>query len=332
MPPENVVPDPPRVVGATEPVSEMEDVARPVWVLGWRNTIRVSGTPDQRVAAVTRRQRGRIKRAQLRILGLSDEQIEDRVLKGQLRREHPSVYVDALMPEIPLGAETGALLSIARPLAVLSHHTAAALWNFGAPDHDIHLLVPGGWTRPRAGVRVHRTRELPAGDMRLCEGLPVTSPARTLVDCATAGRTSARQLERMFTEALTLRLVTPAALAATARNCPAIIRLLDAEIAPAVLRSDTERRLLELIRRARLMEPRANAALHGFEADFYWPEQRLVVEVDGSGFHTGRWATERDRRKEAAFRAHGIDTMRFSRAQIHDDHLTVIAQIARRLG
>jgi very-short-patch-repair endonuclease len=302
-----------------------------VWVLGVRNTIRVSGTPDQRMAAVTRRQRGRIKRAQLRILGLSDEQIEDRVLKGRLRREHPSVYVDALMPEIPLGAETGALLSIARPLAVLSHHTAAALWSFGAPDHDIHLLVPGGWTRPRAGVRVHRTRLLPAADVRQREGLPVTSPARTLVDCATAGA-GARQLERMFTEALTLRLVTPAALAAAARNCPAIIRLLDAEIAPAVLRSDTERRLLELLRRARLPQPHTNAALRGFEADLYWPEQRLVVEVDGSGFHTGRWATERDRRKEAAFRAHGIDTMRFSRAQIHDDELTVVAQIARRLG
>jgi hypothetical protein len=46
-------------------------------------------------------------------------------------------------------------------------------------------------------VKVHRTRLLDARDVRIRDGLPVTSPARTLID--RAGATSLRQLEHMFT-------------------------------------------------------------------------------------------------------------------------------------
>ena len=41
----------------------------------------------------------------------------------------------------------------------------------------------------------------------------------------------------------------------------------------------------------------------GHEVDMLWREQRLVVEVDGFAYHSGRAAFERDRRRDAALQA-----------------------------
>jgi very-short-patch-repair endonuclease len=81
-----------------------------------------------------------------------------------------------------------------------------------------------------------------------------------------------------------------------------------------------------------LPAPQYGAALHGFTADLYWPDHKLVVEVDSYGFHNGRWAYERDRRKDAVFHAHGITVRRFSRPQVLDTAVLVIAQIATHLA
>jgi very-short-patch-repair endonuclease len=313
---------------ATSAASDVADVARRVWLLGSRNTMIVTGTVEQRIAAVTRRQHGRISRDQLRAAGLTDGQIQRRVKRGVLLHEHPSVYVDGLMPEADLGPHAGALLS-ARPGALISHLTAAALWGLAAARGEIDVLVTGGWMRPRAGVTVHRTHGLGPGEARTREGLPVTSPARTLADCAAMPGIDP---ERMFTEALTLRLLSDVDLADLAAHGGAVRRLVAAETETAQVRSDTERRLLGLIARAGLTRPLVNTPLEGFEADMYWPDCAVVVEVDSYGFHTTRWAYERDRRKDAVFRGKGIDTLRFSRRQVLDQPLLVVAQIGRALG
>ena len=62
--------------------------------------------------------------------------------------------------------------------------------------------------------------------------------------------------------------------------------------------------------------------------DFYWPAHRVVVEVDSYGFHTTRWAYERDCRKDVVLRSHGMPPLRFSRRQIRDEPLLVITQVA----
>lgn len=295
----------------------------------------VSGTRDQRVAAIAQHQRGRVSRAQLVAVGLSAGAIQRRLRRGSLIREHPSVYQVGHAPTTRLGPETGALLSI-RNGAVLSHHSAAALWQIGPADRQIQVLVRGGSGGRRAGVKVHRTALLDARDTHVRDGLPVTSPARTLLDCA--GATSTRQLERMFTEALTLKLVTPADIedvlaGSRSRTGQGALRaLVDAEVLPAHTRSVAEERLLELIRRAQLPEPLVNAALHGFEVDLYWPAQGVVVEVDSYGFHTTRWAYERDCRKDAVLRGHGLHPTRFSARQVRDEPLLVIAQVAGALA
>jgi very-short-patch-repair endonuclease len=236
-----------------------------------------------------------------------------------------------------LGPETGALLSV-RDQAVLSHHSAAALWEIGPADSrgQVHILLEGGWAGRRRGVRIHRTAVLDARDIRIRHGLPVTSPARTLLD--QAGICTERQLERLFTEAIVQHLVTPADLEdviarGRGRTGRRVLRaLLDDELDPTLNRSDGEQRMMALIRMAQLPEPIVYAKLYGFEADFYWPAHRVVVEVDSYGFHTTHWAYERDCRKDAVLRAHGLPPLRFSWRQIAEDPFVVIAQVAEAIA
>jgi very-short-patch-repair endonuclease len=71
-----------------------------------------------------------------------------------------------------------------------------------------------------------------------------------------------------------------------------------------------------MIRAADLPEPHVNAPFGEFTIDFYWPEQRVAVELDGYPYHSTLTALERDRRKDAAFKAAGIDGNRVSYDQM----------------
>jgi very-short-patch-repair endonuclease len=311
------------------------DETHRVAILGSRNSIIVSGSRDQRIAAIARHQRGRVSRDQLVATGLSGGAIQRRLRRGSLVREHATVYVVGHTAAVPLGPETGALLSV-RDGAVLSHRSAAALWAIGAADRNVDILVQGGYAGRRTGVRIHRTRLLDARDVRIRDALPVTSPARTLLD--NAGQSSIRVLERMFTEAVTQDLVSPADLEDVITRgrgrsgCAALHALLDDENDPAFTRSDGEKRMRALVRQAGLPQPLVNAPLHGFEVDFYWPAQAVVVEIDSYGFHTSRWAYERDCRKDAVLRAHGVPPLRFSHRQVRDEPLLVITQVAQAIA
>jgi very-short-patch-repair endonuclease len=311
------------------------DETHRVAILGSRNKIVVSGSREQRIAAIARHQRGRVSRDQLVAVGLSAGAIQRRLRRGVLLAEHPRVYLVGHVAAVPLGPETAALLSV-RDGAVLSHHSAAALWRIGAADRNIHILVRGGYAGRRSGVKIHRTRLLEAPDIRIRDGLPVTSPARTLLD--RAGAMSMRALEHMFTEAVTLKLVSRADLEdIVARGggrsgCGAVRALLEEESDPAFTRSDGEKRMRALVREAGLPQPLVNAPLHGFEVDFYWPAHAVVVEIDSYGFHTSRWAYERDRDKDAVLRSHGMPPLRFSRRQVRDEPLLVITQVAQAIA
>ena len=74
---------------------------------------------------------------------------------------------------------------------------------------------------------------------------------------------------------------------------------------PGVTRSDTERRLLALLRRARLVPTATNTRVCGHVVDVRFQDARLVVEVDGYAFHRTRRAFERDRRRDADLASRG---------------------------
>ena len=100
------------------------------------------------------------------------------------------------------------------------------------------------------------------------------------------------------------------------------------QIEPALTRSEAERRLLDLIRAARLPEPRTNVRIGGHEVDFLWPEIGLIVEVDGYVFHSTRAAFERDRRRDAELGALGCRVMRVTWRQLTDEREALVATLA----
>jgi very-short-patch-repair endonuclease len=210
---------------------------------------------------------------------------------------------------------------------VLSHHSAAAVWGIRAHDGDVHVSVSGRDQRPRPGLRIHRSCSVNAA---VHDGLPLTTPTRTIHDLAAC--LPQHELDRAVEQAQILRLATSDEIAADMprRGRAALRAALNHE--PQLTRSEAERRLLALIRQARLPRPRTNVVVHGYEVDLLWPEQRLIVEVDGYAYHSTRHAFERDRARDAALQAAGYRVVRFTWRQIvHEPH-AVVAQLARLLG
>ena len=99
------------------------------------------------------------------------------------------------------------------PGAVLSHESAAALWEIRPRKRsEIEVSVPLGARRRHAGIVVHRRVALNAGEITRSHGIPVTSPTCTLIDLAP--RLDQRHLERAINEADKRDLTDPEALRA----------------------------------------------------------------------------------------------------------------------
>jgi very-short-patch-repair endonuclease len=108
--------------------------------------------------------------------------------------------------------------------------------------------------------------------------------------------------------------------------------LADEDRATAWTRSDTERRLLALLRKAHLPAPEVNTQFGRFELDFFWREARLAVETDGYAFHSSRRQLERDHQRDLELQAAGLMIVRFSWRQVRDEPELVVAQIATLLA
>ena len=303
-------------------------------------TARVAlGSADDSIEVLAGLQRQRVARGQILAAGVSEAAIKRRVRSGRLVCVHPGVYAIAPLVEIALAAETTALLA-AGPDALLSYHSAATLWKLRpGVARPVHVTVPVRRRGPRLDrekIRSHRTRF--ALQRRLVEGLPVTSPARTLMDQATTELTD-RDLERLLDEALfARRLVSEgelrtAILRAGRHQGAAILgRILAAGHADTRTDSDAEEALLELVRQARLPEPVTRASVLDHRLDFLWPDHRLGVEVDGFSYHRSRAAFSRDRRRDADLLTRaGISIVRVPAADVFEDGLAVVALISRAL-
>ncbi len=146
---------------------------------------------------------------------------------------------------------------------------------------------------------------LAAQDVRVRDGLPLTAPARTILDLA-----GAEGFEAALNEARAIRRdhrpgpprSSRSAIAETAGGPAPPYSTLSSPPSrtPASAARDAEEILRGLIRRAGLPLPQRNVRLHGAELDFYWPLARLNAEVDGFAAHGRRRNFESDRDRDAA--------------------------------
>jgi len=185
----------------------------------------------------------------------------------------------------------------------------------------------------RPGIQIHRVASIGPTELRTRFGIPLTSPARTLLDLAA---TSTNELEQALAEGYAKHLVRRTELTALLANHPRHrgarrLRALT-ETGPALTRSEAERRFLALIRKAQLPRPEVNVRLGPYLLDFLWRRQRLVVEVDGFAFHSSRDAFERDRKRDADLVAHGFRVIRITWRQLVREPEALLARLAQALA
>jgi len=138
---------------------------------------------DGRIAALAARQHGVVAARQLKALGLARQTIADRVATGRLHRVHRGVYAVGHPVLGGHGRWMAAVLACG-PRAALSHASAGALWGVrpnAARRPDVSVPRSGG---ERPGLRVHRARSLSPDEVTTHRGIPVTTPARTVLDLA----------------------------------------------------------------------------------------------------------------------------------------------------
>jgi hypothetical protein len=188
--------------------------------------------------------------------------------------------------------------------AVLSHLAAAAHWRIWRRAIDgIDVLVPGN-RRARKGFRLHRVNNLDPRDTTVHQGVPITTPARTLVDLAQVLTT--HQLANVIHEAafrsrFDENRTREAMARAQGRPLSSLHGALQAHAqGSAGTRSDLEDRFLETWAGP---APRVNTKVHGIEVDLYWPQDDLVVEIDGPGHERPRTRSEDAKRDENLKRA-----------------------------
>lgn len=280
-------------------------------------------------------QHGVVTRRQLLEAGLEPGTVDRRFGAGRLRSLHRGVYL--VGPVAGAHAPEMAACLACGPGAVVSHRSAAALWRMMVRPRDvrsIHVSVRGRGPR-RPGVTVHRPVHLHSDEVTTCDGIPVTTPARTLYDLA--GTVSPRRLERALAEALALRRATAEEIAGIAERHagrPGSRRLARAlgHSGPRLTRSEAEARFLDLVRQARLPRPKINAVVCGYEVDFHWASEGLVVEIDGFAFHSSRRAFERDRVRDGELIAAGRRVVRITWRQLVSEPLAVVARVSRALA
>jgi very-short-patch-repair endonuclease len=298
--------------------------------------VQANGGGDLAVAWVAARQLGLITTSQLEALGIGPGLIAVRLNRGTLHRVHRGVYLVGHSVLLPGALELAGVLACG-PGSVVSHGSAAALWGLAPhPADEVRVTVVGRDRRSRPGLSVHRVRHLDPRDRGHRNGIPVTAPARSLLDFAADAGSD--ELERAIAEARARDLLSDSELRAAIGRAPQragagrLRAELERERGPQWTQSEGERRTLRLLREARLPQPLTNVRVEGWPVDFLWPEHKLIVEVDGYAFHSHRRAFERDRRRDAAHVSAGYVVIRITWRQLKEEPLVVVATIARALG
>lgn len=266
------------------------------------------GAPDARIAATATGQHGAISIGQLRESGLSATAVRERLRAGRLHRMHRGVYAVGHVAPSNERRWIAAVLALGDG-AVLSHGSAAALWDLLPPrDGPVDVSLPSrDGRRRRRGICIHRPLSLEPEETTRRRGIPVTSPARTLADLRAS--VSARDVRRAVRQADFLGLST------------------GHDVASDRTRSELERRFLRLCRRHRLPEPVVNMRIGEMAVDFCWVEQKLVVETDGYKSHRGREAFEGDRARDLRLRMLGYEVLRLSHRQVFDEPERILATL-----
>jgi very-short-patch-repair endonuclease len=293
-----------------------------------------------RIAELARRQYGVVARRQLVQLGLGEDAIDRRLAIGRLHRIHPGVYAvgHRLVPK--QGWWMAAVLASA-PGTVLSHRSAAALWELvGYSEGAVHVTLARKST-PAKWIRRHRS-VLPADEITVAAGIPVTIPPRTIFDLAATE--PAETVEHLLRESEFRELRATLSLPDLLERYPGrrgaqrvrqALERVGGE-PPGRRREGLEQRFAPFLRRHRLPFPRFNDWIlldsGRFQVDCHWPGSGQVVELDGWKGHGTRSAFREDRARDRALRVAGYSVTRLTWNQLDDEPEEIAGDLRALLG
>jgi hypothetical protein len=202
--------------------------------------------------------------------------------------------------------------------ALLARYSACELWQFvdriegRVPD----VLVVGRGSRRHDGINLHTSTRLAPIDRRELDGIPVTAPARSLLDLASM--VNAQRTRRAVRRALGLGKVTIRQIGhvldryAGARGAGVLRAAVDAGAEPT--KSECESDVLDVVLEAGFAHPDVNTPLlldgRRIVPDLRWAAQRLTLEIDSTAWHTDPLARADDRERQGLLEAHGETVLR----------------------
>jgi hypothetical protein len=285
-------------------------------------------------------QHGLVSRDQALALGFSASALRWRVRCGRWKAVRPSVFRVEGAPVTWRQELKAVCLWTARGAAV-SHRAAAALWGLARfRQGQVEVSVTRD-LRVAGPAVVHRVDCLPHHEVQSVDGLPVTSPTRTLIDlCATE---DPQTLEATVDECLRRKLTSLEKLSAALdrsrghRGTSFLRALVDRyQGGEAPAESAAEAKFLGLVDDAGLPRPEKQRALVARKRlrrlDFAYAPQRVAIEVDGYAYHSDPVAFERDRERRNALTARGWKVLNFTWRALNDRPDEVIGDLCRALG
>ncbi len=293
------------------------------------------------MAELAERQHGVVGLGQLEGLGLSRDAVWSRVRAGRLHPVHAGVYAVGHRAIDQRGRWMAAVLACG-PDAVLSHWSAAELWEIrGRGRGAIHVTLRPKSRSPRR-IRRHASKALATDEVTVCDGIPVTTVPRTLLDLAAVA--SADVVEFALRESEYRRLHDPLSLQDLIDRHPGRRGIRKARLALARRRerslgrprSPLEEVFVPFLRRHRLPLPLLNAWLEAegkrYQVDCLWAEVGQIVELDGWEGHGTRTAFREDRARDRRLRVAGYQVTRLTWSQLEDEPEAIAADLRQLLA
>jgi very-short-patch-repair endonuclease len=293
---------------------------------------------EREVERLARSQHGVVGREQLLALGMGRRAIGRRLEQRRLHEMHRGVYVFGARRISRKGRWTAAVLACGEG-ALLSHRSAARLWGLLSHASERVDVTRPGRRVSREGIVSHRGFVLD-DEREVVDGIPVTSPFRTIFDLAAVA--PMREVERAWHEAevrqLTDRVSLPLLLERYpgrrgARNLRA---LLESSEPVGLTRNDFEEAFLALVDARGISRPRMNGDLsvrgRFFQIDALWERERVAVELDSRSVHGTAKRFESDRHRDRILIAEGWKTFRITWRALQQEPDEIIADLRAALG
>jgi very-short-patch-repair endonuclease len=295
---------------------------------------------ERAIGAIADRQHGVVARDQLIRLGFEEGAIKRRVGAGRLNEIQRGVYAPGHRLLTREGRWLAAVIA-SGPNAVLSHWSAAALWRIRPNSRTTIDVTTPHKSRTWDGIRRHH-KALPADEIAVEDGIPVTAVPRTIFDLAATE--PADIVENLLREAEYRELRDRLSLWDLVERYPgrrgvrkvreALERL--KEEPSGRKRSKLEERFAPFLRRHRLPLPRFNdwilAGGRRFKVDCHWSGTGQIVELDGWEGHSTRSAFREDRARDRILRVAGYSVTRLTWNQLDDEPEAIAADLRALLG